>query len=133
MNGHEEDYRPDFGIIAPIAIPPGSRVPDRVSGQSTSTEYDRYFRIRRDHVGLREWTSSCLEVQQRVLADLADTGLTAEEHRSLLHGLVLTGNEALRQWIAVSGDAGEQADGASEPAAALPEELTGMVAAHDGR
>ncbi|GGQ67965.1 hypothetical protein [Couchioplanes azureus] len=104
MTAHEDGPCPDFDLVAPIAIPSGSRVPDHITGQSTSMEYDRYFRLRRDRIGLREWSMTCLEVQRKVLADLTDVGLTAEERQSLLHGLLLMGNEALQQWIDISAE-----------------------------
>ncbi|OJF15953.1 hypothetical protein [Couchioplanes caeruleus] len=104
MAAHEDISCPDFELVAPIAVPSSSRVPDQVTGQSTSMEYDRYFRLQRDRIGLREWSRTCLEVQRKVLADLADVGLTAEERQSLLHGLLLMGNEALQQWIDISAE-----------------------------
>ncbi|MEV6595619.1 hypothetical protein AB0M36_02020 [Actinoplanes sp. NPDC051346] len=122
MTAHKDGPYPDVELVVPIAIPSSSKVPDQITGQSTSMEYDRYFRLRRDRIGLREWSRTCLEVQRKIRADLTDVGLTDQERHSLLCGLLLVGNEALQQWIDISAepDAGSALvrDGRPEMAAA---------------
>jgi hypothetical protein len=102
MREIEEMAPLDHGLIRPISIPPDSRIPDQATGLSTREEYDHYFRIDRGQIGLSEWSDMCLEVQRRVLVDLDDVDLSADERRDLLYGFLLLSNSALRRWISAT-------------------------------
>jgi flavin reductase (DIM6/NTAB) family NADH-FMN oxidoreductase RutF len=93
-------YRPDHGLIAPIAVPAGDRVPDEVSGIATAAEYDSYFRLRRGQLDLAAWTRTCLSVSQELVYDLAGTSLTDEDKCDILFGLVTAQNLTLSRWLA---------------------------------
>lgn len=97
----------DHGLVSPISIPPESRIPDPTSGSSTKEEYDLYFRIRRDNSGLVAWSQTCLDVQRRLLEDLQQTSLAAEDRCEILHGILVVQSLTLEKWIT----AGEEANG----------------------
>lgn len=92
---------PDHGLVAPVALPAGSRIPEPGTGCSTPAEYDRYFRIVRDDPGLLPWTRACLRINGELLEDLQRTGLTAEDKCQILHGLVTVQQLTLQRWVAV--------------------------------
>lgn len=97
----EGDRTPlDYGLIAPISIPSDSKVPDPASGASTSEEYDAYFRILRDAPDdLLSWSKTCLAVQDRLLAELERTSLTAEDKCEILKGFLLVQRITLQRWV----------------------------------
>ena len=119
----DDDVTPDYGLISPLAIPPHSRVPEGLTDGSSAEEYDRYFRIIREHPGLLEWTRDCLEVEARVREDLARSGLPSEDQGRVLGGLLDIHRVTLERWLAAgeaaarfepTGRAGEV--GSADPA-----------------
>jgi hypothetical protein len=92
-----------------LRLPNDSRVPDPSTGAATSGEYDTYFTLERTRVDLREWTADCLSVEQDLLRDLPDSGLSEEERRQIAEGLVVLHRTTLEQWTrsaAASAQAG---------------------------
>lgn len=88
----------DHGLIAPITLPADGRIPD-ADGSSTKAEYDGYFRLKRERADLEAWSRSCLEVQRQILADLDDTGLSAEDRSAILAGCVVLLQNTLDRWV----------------------------------
>jgi hypothetical protein len=101
-----EDTPPDFGLVAPLAVPPDSRVPEGLADGSSPEEYDRYFRILRDRPGLPEWTRHCLRVEAELVADLDRSSLPREERGRVLEGLLAIYRVTLERWV----DAAETAE-----------------------
>lgn len=95
--GREQPH-PDHDLVAPIALPPDAQVPDAATGAATAEEYDLYFRITRDRAGLLPWTRTCLEVTDRLLADLPSSELTPEDQRDVLRGCLLVLQVTLSRW-----------------------------------
>ncbi len=112
-----DEQPPDFGLVAPLAIPPESRVPDGLTEGSDEAEYDRYFRILRDDPGLLDWTRNCLRVEADLLDDLERSSLSAEEREKVLEGLLAIHRVTLERWLA----AGETAARALPTERANPE------------
>lgn len=81
-----------------LRLPNDSRVPDPSTGAATFSEYDTYFTLERTRVDLREWTADCLAVEQELLRDLPDSGLSEEERRQIVEGLVVLHRTTLEQW-----------------------------------
>lgn len=107
MSDEGEGTPLDYGLIAPISIPSGSKVPDPASGASTSEEYDAYFRILRDAPDdLLSWSRTCLAVQERLLADLERTSLDAEDKCEILKGFLLVQRITLQRWVQAKEEAG---------------------------
>lgn len=97
----------DYGLIAPISIPSDSKVPDPASGASTSQEYDAYFRILRDAPDdLLSWSKTCLAVQERLLEELEQTSLTAEDKCEILRGFLLVQCVTLQRWVTAAEEVG---------------------------
>lgn len=97
-----EDITPDYGLILPLGIPSDSLVPDPATGASGPAEYDRYFRILRDHPGLLDWTRSCLRIEAALLEDLAHSTLPVRERNRLLEGLLSVQRVTLERWLAAA-------------------------------
>lgn len=102
---HHSQAQMDHGLISPISISPESRIPDPTSGSSTKKEYDLYFRIRRDNSGLVAWSKTCLDVQRRLLEDLQQTSLTAEDRCEILRGILVVQSLTLEKWITAGDEA----------------------------
>lgn len=100
MNG--SSTRPDYDLIAPISVPPDSRVPDPASGSSTPNEYDVYFRIVREFSGLLEWSRTCVRLQSVQIDDLDKTDLTSDEKCEILKGLLIIHRVTLARWVKAS-------------------------------
>jgi hypothetical protein len=81
-----------------LRLPDDSRVPDPATGAATFGEYDTYFTLERTRVDLREWTADCVSVEQELLRDLPDSGLSEEERRQIVEGLVVLHRTTLEQW-----------------------------------
>jgi hypothetical protein len=90
---------PDNDVVAPISLPPDGRVPDPASGMSTSQEYDTYFRIDRSGTDLVNWSRTCLEVQDRVMRDLGNTDLSAEDRFDIARGLLAISRLTMTRWM----------------------------------
>lgn len=88
----------DHGLIAPITLPVDGRIPD-ADGLSTKAEYDSYFRLKRERSDLEAWSRACLDVQRQILADLDDTGLSAEDRSDILAGCVVLLQTTLVRWV----------------------------------
>lgn len=107
MSSDEHDIPPDFGLIAPLSLPPESKIPDPASGSSTAAEYDMYFRIVRDNPGLLNWSRTCLEIYRAQIEDLDKTSLSPEEKYRLLKGLTAVYGITLEKWVKI-GEAIQQ-------------------------
>jgi hypothetical protein len=96
--------KPDYGLVGPISIPEGQRVPDTVYGIATSAEYDRYFRLERRCMDLAEWTRSCLIVNGELTKDLDQSTISDRDKRDILVGIVTMQNVTLSHWLtAIAG------------------------------
>lgn len=102
-----DESAPDYGLISPLAIPPESRVPEGLTPGSSPEEYDRYFRILRDHPGLLGWTRDCLRVDAELLADLERSNLPIEDRYRVLTGLLAIHRVTLQRWLA-AGEAAQR-------------------------
>ena len=102
-----EHPAPDYGLVSPLSIPEGSKVPDPKTGVSGPEEYDLYFRILRDNRGLLAWSESCLRIGGALLDDLRDADLSAEDKLRILEGLVSVQRVTLERWVAL-GNAGDE-------------------------
>lgn len=111
----EDSPPPDHGLIAPISLPPNAQVPDAETGAATREEYDRYFRISREQGGLLSWTQTCLELNERLLADLQSSQLDPKDQRDILRGYLLVLQVTLSRWAdsaaSSDGDEGEPRHG----------------------
>ena len=105
-----EDEALDYGLVAPLALPPDSKVPDPSTGGSTDAEYDLYFRIVRNDPGLLEWSRTCARIDRELLEDLERTSLAAEEKYRILQGLVSVYGVTLERWVAAAESALGEAD-----------------------
>jgi hypothetical protein len=85
-----------------LRLPGNSRVPE--PGSATQSEYDEYFSIDRGRVGLREWTTDCLALEQELLRDLPETDLNEQEQSQILAGLVILHRTTLEQWARTARD-----------------------------
>jgi hypothetical protein len=88
--------------VDPVSLPATSAIPDADAETCTDEDYDRYFGLARDAPGLLEWSRTCLSLQERVLGDLDDSLLSAEDKCQLLAGLVTVGQLTLQRWVAVA-------------------------------
>jgi hypothetical protein len=114
-----DDVAPDYGLISPLAMSPDSRVPEGLTEGSSADEYDRYFRIIREHPGLLQWTRNCLDVEARVRDDLDHSGLSAEDRGRVLEGLLDIHRVTLERWLAAGQAAAvrtAQPSGPTDPA-----------------
>lgn len=98
----DEEAALDHGLIAPLALPPDSKVPDPGTGASNDVEYDLYFRIVRDDPGLLEWSRTCTRIDRELLEDLDRTSLSGEEKYRVLQGLVTVYGVTLERWVAAA-------------------------------
>jgi hypothetical protein len=101
----DEEADLDHGLIAPLALPPDSKVPDPETGASNDAEYDLYFRIVRDDPSLLEWSRTCTRIERELLDDLDRTSLSGEEKYRVLHGLVTVYRVTLERWVAAADSA----------------------------
>lgn len=101
MSSDEEFQDPDFGLVSPITLPAGAKVPDRVTGRSTPEEYDQYFRILREQQGLVNWSNTCVSVLQHLLDDLAASTLDPADERDILRGYLIVMQTTLMRWVKV--------------------------------
>jgi len=109
-----EEAELDYGLVAPLGLPPESKAPDPKTGLSTEEEYDRYFRIVRDDPGLLAWSRTCARIDGEVLEDLERTSLTPEDKVRILQGLLAVYRVTLERWVAageaaLAGAEGEEA------------------------
>lgn len=95
----ENDTGPLEKLIATLAIPEDSKVPDPADGSSTYDEYDRYFRIVRDNPDLVRWSRTCLDLLGVQLADLSASTLGWEEKSQILEGMLLIQRVTLEKWV----------------------------------
>lgn len=102
----DDEVPPDFGLIAPLAIPPDSKVPDPETGSSTPDEYDVYFRITRDDPSLLAWSKTCLRVDQELRSDLDRSSLSLDEKTKILEALLAVHRVTLERWVAAAERAG---------------------------
>jgi hypothetical protein len=100
---------PDYGLIAPISIPAGNRIPDELTGIATPAEYDRYFRLSRDSIDLADWTRTCLTVHRELVEDLGNSALGESDKQAILVGLVTVQDITLSRWLGVATDMAEKA------------------------
>ena len=112
----DEEAALDHGLIAPLALPPDSKVPDPGTGASNDAEYDLYFRIVRDDPSLLGWSRTCTRIDGELMEDLERTSLSADEKVRVLQGLLAVYRVTLERWVtageaalAESGDAEEGA------------------------
>jgi hypothetical protein len=110
----DDGVPPDYGLVAPLALPADSHVPDPATGSSTSVEYDRYFRITRDDPGLLPWTRTCLRINGELLEDLQGSELSAEDRCRILRGLLTVQQVTLERWLAAGESAGDEPASAAE-------------------
>ena len=96
---------PDYGLIAPIALPADGLIPDPASGQCGQEEYDAYFRLVRGQPDLTEWSRSCLTIQQRMLDDLEHSALPAQERAAIMKGCLVIVHNTLKCWVDVADSA----------------------------
>ncbi|GHI40461.1 hypothetical protein [Streptomyces violascens] len=82
----------DYGLIAPISLPPDGHAPGGVSGPA---EYDGFFRIHHTEVSDAAWVTQVLSVTRGVTDDLPDTTLDEAERADLLDGITLLLQHAL--------------------------------------
>lgn len=104
-----DEVPPDYGLVSPLSIPEGSKVPHPKTGVSGPEEYDLYFRIVRDNGGLVAWSQSCLRIGGALLDDLRHAELSAEDKCRILEGLVSVQRVTLERWVALGEAAGEHA------------------------
>lgn len=100
---------PDHGLIAPISVPDGNRIPDELTGIATPAEYDRYFRLSRHSMDLADWTRTCLTVHRELVADLDHSALGENDKQAILVGLVTVQDITLSRWLGVASDVAERA------------------------
>jgi hypothetical protein len=81
-----------------------SRIPGPDSGAATTEDYDRFFKLKRDATGLREWTTDCLSLSQRLLEDLDGAGLSERDQNRILEGLVVLYRATLERWCRGGGE-----------------------------
>ena len=105
-----EDEALDYGLVAPLALPPDSKVPDPRTGGSTDVEYDLYFRIVRNDPGLLEWSRTCARIDRELTEDLERTSLSADEKYRILQGLVTVFGVTLERWVAAADAALAESD-----------------------
>lgn len=102
----DDEVPPDFGLIAPLALPPDSLVPDPETGSSTPDEYDVYFRIVRDDPSLLAWSRTCLRIDQELRSDLDRSSLSLDEKTKILEALLAVHRVTLERWVAAAERAG---------------------------
>ncbi|MFG1951381.1 hypothetical protein [Micromonospora sp. NPDC048830] len=110
-----DDATLDYGLVSPLAVPADSRVPDGLTEGSGPAEYDRYFRIVRDHPGLPDWTRGCLRVAAELVADLERSSLPAEDRVRVLEGLLAIQRVTLERWVAAAADDAERGTAPGDP------------------
>jgi len=110
----EEETALDYGLVAPLALPPDSKIPDGEAEGSNEEEYDLYFRIVRDDPGLLQWTRTCVRIDRELLEDLERTSLSPEEKYRILQGLVTVYGTTLERWVAAGEAALRHAGGEEE-------------------
>ncbi|SFB40998.1 hypothetical protein SAMN05216266_110127 [Amycolatopsis marina] len=88
--------------VDPIVVPADSQLPSPHGDAERGAEYDRYFAIVRGRPDLVSWSRSCLDTQERVLAELEDCGLSDEQRCALLHGLLTVLQETLESWLSAA-------------------------------
>ncbi|MEO3780391.1 hypothetical protein ABGB16_26970 [Micromonospora sp. B11E3] len=115
-----DDAALDYGLVSPLAVPADSRVPDGLTEGSGPAEYDRYFRIVRDHPGLPDWTRGCLRVAAELVADLERSSLPAEDRVRVLEGLLAIQRVTLERWVAAATDDAERGTAAGDSARSGP-------------
>ena len=98
----DEEAPLDHGLIAPLALPPDSKVPGGEAEGSNEEEYDLYFRIVRADPGLLEWSRTCTRIDRELLEDLDGTSLSGEEKYRVLQGLVTVYGVTLERWVAAA-------------------------------
>ncbi|MDP9120405.1 MAG: hypothetical protein M3O15_03410 [Acidobacteriota bacterium] len=98
MSKDEKDAPSLASLIATLALPDGSKVPDPADGRSTLGEYDRYFRIVRDSPSLLRWTRTCLDLLGMQLRDLSTSNLDWQEKCQILEGMLLIHRITLEKW-----------------------------------
>jgi hypothetical protein len=98
----DDEVPPDFGLIAPLAIPPDSKVPDPETGASTPDEYDVYFRIVRDDPSLLAWSRTCLRIDEELRSDLDRSSLSATDRAQILEALLAVHRVTLERWVAAA-------------------------------
>jgi len=101
FQGMHDVTTPPSGVD-PVSLPATSAIPGGDAETCTEEDYDRYFGLARDAPGLLEWSRTCLSLQERVLGDLDDSLLSAEDKCQLLAGLVTVGQLTLQRWVAVA-------------------------------
>ena len=106
-----EGAEPDYGLVAPLGLPPESKAPDPKTGLSTEEEYDRYFRIVRDDPGLLGWSRTCTRIEGELMEDLERTSLTPEDKVRILQGLLAVYRVTLERWVAAGDAALAQSEG----------------------
>jgi hypothetical protein len=89
---------PDSEVVALISLPPEGRIPDPACGAATCGEYDAYFRIDRTANSLADWSRTCLEIHDRVLADLDNAALEAQDRFDIARGLLTVMRLTLTKW-----------------------------------
>lgn len=94
----------DFGLIAPLAIPATSKIPDPVTGMSTCAEYEHYFRITRGRSDLIEWSKAWMRMHDQLLADLDQTSLDTDDKYKVLKGLALAGRVTVDRWVRLADE-----------------------------
>ena len=82
-----------------IPIPPDSRIPRLNDDAASCADHDRYFDLRRDRVGLIQWTQGCLSLERELLADLEASGLTDADQNNILVGILILYRTTLERWM----------------------------------
>ena len=102
----------DHGLVAPLALPPDSKVPGGEAEGSNEEEYDLYFRIVRDDPSLLGWSRTCTRIDGELMEDLERTSLSADEKVRVLQGLLAVYRVTLERWVAAGEAALAQSDDA---------------------
>lgn len=93
---------PDYGLIKPITIHPDSRVPYNLDEASTNDDYDLYFRLNRESLGLAEWTKNCTDIYENQRSDLENTDLSYKEKYEIALGWSSIFQTILENWLEIS-------------------------------
>lgn len=101
MSDKKERKNFDYGLIEPLTIPPESKVPDSVHGNSTEEEYDQYFYLLRNSPDLVDWSKSCLNLYQNHVKDLERSNLDVEDKYKIIKGWLNVFQVTQEKWVQI--------------------------------
>ena len=94
----DDDPEVTHDTLLAISIPEDSLIPDE-QGRSSAIEYERYFRISRENLGLLTWTRTCLETLHLQMQDLTTAEMSFEDKFNVLQGMVQIYQTTLDRWV----------------------------------